>query len=231
MFIYFYASSKQIKYYIMAKPRKRYSGKINDKERSKRKLIEAVGEVIRTKGYTGLNSTNIANAAGMSRRAISMYFGDVENLIEIYINGKDYWLGLVEDTKVDLSKMNDNEIDTEKILNSLLVNQFEYFFNDKEMQNLLSWQANEFSDIMLKVSNNRERLSKIFFDKADKELEGSEVDIRPVAALLVAGIYYLILHANTMKSPFCELDINDPADFERVKNTISLILRLVYDQA
>lgn len=167
----------------------------------------------------------------MSRRAISMYFGNVENLIEIYINGKDYWLGIVEDTQADFETKKSHEIDTEKILNSLLVNQFEYFFNDKEMQSLLSWQANEFSEVMLNVSNNRERLSKIVFDKADKELEGKEIDIRPVAALLVAGIYYLILHANTMKSPFCELDINTPEDFGRVKKTISLILKLVYEQA
>lgn len=215
----------------MSGTRKRYQGKINDKERTKGKLIDAVGEVIKTQGYTALNSTNIAKAAGLSRRAISLYFGDVENLIETYINGKDYWIGIIEDTKVDMEQLDDNAIDTEKVLDSLLVNQFEYFFCDTEMQKILSWQVNEFSDVMLRVSNNRERLSKIFFDKADEELRGKEIDVRPVAALLVAGIYYLILHSKTLKSPFCELDINNPSDFERVRNTISLILKLVYNQS
>lgn len=116
-----------------------------------------------------------------------------------------------------------------KILDLLLVNHLEFFFEDTEMQKLLSWQVNEFFEVMLSVSNNRERLSKVFFDKVDKELVGTDIDIRPVAAILVAGIYYLILHSKTMKNPFCELDINDAIDFNRVKKAISMILKQVYN--
>ena len=72
--------------------RKRYQGEINDKERSKQKLIKAVGIVLKNKGYIGLTATNIAKAAGLSRRLITMYFGSVDELVETYVRNKDFWL-------------------------------------------------------------------------------------------------------------------------------------------
>ena len=65
--------------------RKPYQGPVNDKEKSKRRLIEAVGAVIRDKGYTGLTATNISKAAGLDRRLITLYFGTIETLIETYV--------------------------------------------------------------------------------------------------------------------------------------------------
>ena len=62
--------------------RKKYQGKYNDKERSKSKLLNAVGKVLQSKGYTGLTATNIAKEAGLSRRLITIYFDSVEDLIE-----------------------------------------------------------------------------------------------------------------------------------------------------
>src|SRR5690606_10793756 len=135
----------------MPRKRKRYQGEINNKERTKLKLVQAVGEVIKDKGYTALNSTNIAKAAGLSRRAISLYFGDVENLIEIYVKGKDYWVSIAEE--VNIIEQGDFKEDTRKILETLLLNQFRYFYDNEEMQKIVTWQVSEPSDIMLHVCN------------------------------------------------------------------------------
>lgn len=61
------------------------------------RLIEALGATINTKGYTGLNATNISKAAGLSMRLITLYFGTVDNLIEIYVRSKDYWIAYSRD--------------------------------------------------------------------------------------------------------------------------------------
>ena len=211
----------------MPSTRKRYQGEINNKERTKLKLVQAVGEVIKDKGYTALNSSNIAKAAGLSRRVISLYFGDVENLIEIYVKGKDYWGGIAEE--VNIIGQDDFKEDTRKILETLLLNQFRYFYDNEEMQKIVTWQVSEPSDIMLHVCNTRERISEMFFKHSDKELDGKNIDLRPVAALLVAGIYHLVLHAKNTNSLFCELDINKPDDFQRIEKAIGLVLKLVYD--
>lgn len=208
--------------------RKTYQGVSNDKERSIQKLIDAVGVIIKSKGYTGLSATNIASAAGLSRRLITLYFGKVENLIETYVRGKDYWLAASGDA-VGLIKENKGE-NTRPILESLLQNQMEYFFINDEMQKTILWQISESSQIMKEVCEERELLSKSFFALSDKELEGKDIDLRAVSALLVAGIYYLVLHAKSTDTLFCEIDLNTPEGMSRIKKAISLILKNTYNQ-
>lgn len=206
--------------------KKRYQGPSNDKERSTQKLIEAVGTVIKTKGYTGLSATNIAKVAGLSRRLITLYFGTVDQLIETYVRGKDYWLAASGDA-VDMIKDNKGE-NTRQILDSLLQNQLDYFFSNEEMQKTILWQISESTKIMTEVCEEREQLSKFFFSLSDKELEGKSIDLRAVSALLVAGIYYLVLHAKSTDTLFCEIDLREPEGMERIKKAISLILERTY---
>ena len=68
-----------------------------------------------------------------------------------------------------------------------------------------------------------------FFALADKELKGKNIDLRAVAGLLVGGIYYMVLHAKSTDSLFCEIDINKPEGMKRIKDAISLILKNTYN--
>ena len=200
--------------------RKKYQGEINDKERSKQKLLNAVGTVLKTKGYTGLSATNIAKAAGLSRRLITMYFDSVEDLIETYVRNKDYWStasGKLEEL------MNDNGTrDTKKMIDGILQNQLDYFYNNSEMQKIILWEISEKTKIMYDACEKRERFGSKIFELADKEFEGK--DIRAISAILVAAIYYMVLHAKSTDTLFCEIDINQPEGMKRIKNAISLIL-------
>lgn len=207
--------------------RKTYQGALNDKDRSIQKLIDAVGTIIKSKGYTGLTTTNIANAAGLSRRLITLYFGTVDNLIETYVRGKDYWLAASGDA-IGLIKENKGE-NTRQILECLLQNQMDYFFSNEEMQKTILWQISESTEIMKEVCEERELLSKLFFALSDKELEGKDIDLRAVSALLVAGIYYLVLHAKSTDILFCEIDLNTLDGMGRIKKAISLILENTYN--
>ena len=206
--------------------KKPYQGQFNNKERSKEKLIDAVGIIIKTKGYTGLSATNISIAAGLSRRLITIYFGSVDNLIETYVRGKDYWVA-ASGNAGELIEKNQGE-NSRQILEYLLQNQMDYFFNDEEMQKIVLWQISQRSQIMYEICEERERLGSHFFALADKELIGKNIDLRAVASLLVAGIYYMVLHAKSTDSLFCGIDINKPEGMKRIKDAISLILENTY---
>ncbi|HMI04657.1 MAG TPA: hypothetical protein VK541_19355, partial [Pedobacter sp.] len=109
-------------------------------------------------------------------------------------------------------------------------NQVDYFFSNEEMQKIILWQISEGTKIMKEVCEERELLSKIFFRLSDKELEGKDIDLRAVSALMVAGIYYLVLHAKSTDTLFCEIDLNTPEGMARIKNAITRILENTYDQ-
>ncbi len=210
----------------MNRVRKTYQGEINNKERSKQKLISAVGKVLKTKGYIGLTATNIANAAGLSRRLITTYFESVDELVETYVRSKDYWIEASGITKEMISENKGEE--TKELLNNLLQNQLDFFYNSPEMQKLVLWEISKKSKIMYEVCDEREQLGSQVFELIDKELQDNKTDIRAISALLVAGIYYMVLHAKSTDTTFCEIDINEPEGMRRIKNAVSLILDMSY---
>jgi len=209
--------------------KKRYQGETNDKERSMQRLLEAVGCVIKEKGYTGLGPTNIAKAAGLSKRLIYFYFGSVDNLIEKYVRSKDYFAGASNGADQLLEQ--NKESGTCKLLESILVSQLEHFNNNEEMQKIILWQISERSQIMFEVAETREKVGTEFFELADKELDRKKADLRAVAGLLVGGIYYMVLHAKSNDSLFCEIDVNSQDGINRIKNAIGDILSDTYKRA
>lgn len=200
--------------------RKKYKGEINDKERSKQKLINAVGKVLKTKGYTGLTATNIAKTAGLSRRLITMYFDSLNNLIETYVRSKDYWTEASGNISRTIEEQESPS--AKETIDYLLQNQLDYFYNSTEMQKFILWEISAKSKIMYEVCEERERLGAKIFDLADKEFK--DKDMRAVSALLVAGIYYMVLHSKSTDTLFCGIDINDSEGMKRIKNAIHLIL-------
>lgn len=206
--------------------RKLHQGTVKDKERTMGKLVEAVGAVIKIHGYSGLTSTNVAKAAGLDRRLISLYFGSIDNLVETYIRDRDYWVAASGDAPT-LAAQNPGR-STREILQALLLNQLDYFNLNEEMQKIVLWQISEHSEIMAHVCQQREELSKAFFALSDTELQGKDVDLRAIAAILVAGIYYLVLHEKTRHSLFCEIDLSEAAGLDRIKAAIKRILDDAY---
>jgi AcrR family transcriptional regulator len=209
--------------------KKTYRGVSNDKERTKRKLIDAVGAIIRARGYTGLNASNISKSAGVDRRLIGLYFGSLDTLVETYVRGKDYWLAAAGNA-AELMAENKNH-DTRDILETLLVNQLDYFFREEEMQKIVLWQISQRSRIMFDIAEEREKLGAAFFDLADPGFENTGVDLRAIAGLLVAGIYYMVLHARSNDSLFCQIDVNTAAGRDRIKKAVHVILEDTYKRA
>lgn len=209
------------------KSRKRYQGEKNNKERTMGKLIAAVGEVLKEKGYPGLTIANISKEAGVDRKLIGLYFGTLDNLVETYIRGKDYWLSATMNAVEFFG--NAPEVGSKGFLESLLLNQLEDFITNTEMQKILAWQICEESLIMSEISQEREKMSALFFAFADKELQGKDLDLRAVVTILVAGIYYIVLHSAHTKSTVCEIDISTPEGLSRIKTSIKNILGWAYN--
>lgn len=210
-------------------PRKVTDGEFRNKERTKLKLINAVGEIIRTQGYTKLGVNNIARQAQVSKKLIYTYFDTVDNLIEIYIKQKDYWVSLDERVN-ELVKINDFDRGKTLALETLQ-GLFEHLLNNVEVRKIILWEISEHSDIMKDVSAKREKLGSQLFTLTDPIFEKSEVDIKAIYAILLGGIYYLSLHSNATGGPFCEVDIKDQKDKQRIYKSLENIIEWTFKEA
>lgn len=208
------------------KSRKTYKGEKNDKERTMGKLLLAVGHVLEEKGYTGLTISNIAKKAGVDRKLVVLYFGSLDNLVETYIKGKDYWISGMVAATAHFSK---SPMEGSKgIIESLIISQMDNFMSNSEMQKALLWQISEKSNVMSQISREREKMSTFFFALADRELADKNVDIRAISGILVAAVYYLVLHSENTDSTVCEIDVKTTEGMDRIRAAIKQILAWTY---
>ncbi|MBB1149704.1 MULTISPECIES: TetR/AcrR family transcriptional regulator [unclassified Myroides] len=206
------------------KARKVSSGPIRDKSRTMNKMIAAVGKVLQKKGYTGLTAPNIAKVAGVDKKLVWTYFGGVDNLVEEYINQKDFFRSTANKDLQQLLQNPDKL--TKDDINDLLQNQFETLLNDRSLQRIIHWEIGEHNETLRKIADAREELGENLFAKVIPYFEHSSVDIRARLALVISGIYYLSLHAKNNGSNFCGIDINTEEGKAQISNSIQ---ELIFD--
>ncbi|MDQ8005644.1 MAG: TetR/AcrR family transcriptional regulator [Pedobacter sp.] len=212
----------------MSEDRKKIAnGTTRNKERTKQRMIDAVGEVLKEKGYAGLTINNIVKRANVDRKLVAHYFGNVNHLIDEYLYQRDYWM-----TKVapKLSAIiSQAEEHREQVIVSLLHTLYDEISGSPDFQKILSWQVSEYQDSLRNLVESREDLANVFFKITDSDFEGTDINFRAMCAILISGIYYLILSANVNGAPFCEIDINTDEGRDAIKNSLSKMVSLIYN--
>jgi AcrR family transcriptional regulator len=197
-----------------------------NRDETMQKLIAAVGEILKEKGYTGLGVNKIALRAGVSKELIYRYFDSLNNLLRAYISSRDYWQPLLR----DLNEANDKQ-NTLTMFTELLQNQFRFFFEEKEMRRFILWQISEYNTLLRSISEERESEGARLLSLTNDHFEGSGINFRAVTALLLGGIYYVVLHAEHNKSTVAGMDANLEKDREDILRTIGQILGWAWEAA
>lgn len=202
---------------------------MKDKENTKRKLVQAVGKIIKEEGFPNLKISRIAKTAEVDRKLIYRYFGSLNYLVEAYILENDYWMVFRDKMKQML--INKELAGSEELIIEILQNQFKFFSSQKEMQRLILWELSVKSPLMRSIHNTRESMGQEFLELTDPHFEGGKVNFRAIAALLVGGIYYTILHTVNNGGSFTGIDLNSDAGKENIIKAIGQIVGWAYKEA
>lgn len=197
--------------------------KIRDSKRTKQKLISAVGKILKKEGFASLGVNKVAEVAGVSKKLLYDYFGGLDGLVTAYLQQVDFWK--LEERKMDNAEEPIPEI-TKDFLFNLLKNDFEYFSSSVEMQKIVLWGIYKKNKHIRALTDEREAMGERVFAKADDMFKDTEVDLRATLAILVAAIYYTVLHAKTNGSTMCGIDMASKEGKERMLNAMDQILDL-----
>lgn len=207
-------------------PRKVVQGPIRDKEKTKQKLLAAVGKILRVKGYSGLKVSKIAAVAGFDKKLIYEYFGSTDKLIDEYIKSQDYW-----------SKFNPN-VEEEKVttigkevLTQGILMQFESLKKNKELQKIILWELSESKPILKKLVQQREDVGAELFAVTDPIFGENAKRFRAILALIVSGAYYLTLYPAYNANEFCGLDMKTDEGRSEIEKAIVDIVDFAYQKA
>lgn len=207
--------------------RKTTSGPIRDKERTKLKLLSAVGSILKKDGFTGLNVSNVAKKANVHRKLIYDYFGGMENLVKEYLNSKDYF-------KVSLDQI-DEIIEASKedfgrqMAYTLLENQFDSLMENDEMRKIINWGLSENLKPLVELNQERERLGEVFFSRiTDDYFKDKDKNFRAIEGILVGAVYYITLQAKMSGETMCGIDVNTMEGKLEIKKALKQIVEWAY---
>ena len=106
----------------------------------------------------------------------------------------------------------------------LLQNQLDYFYNEEEMQSLILSELSENNKLLQYLSSCREELAAPLLAVTDEYFKESSVNFRGISALLVAGIYYLVLQSKKNDGKMCGIDLNTMEGKGLIKAAIKEII-------
>ena len=208
--------------------RKSASGSIRNKERSKKKFLDAVGKILKTKGYAGLKINDIAATAGVDKKMIYTYFGGMDGLMDEYLRTQDFW---VKATSEEVEKMKPNlEDGGRQFIEHMLLSQFDYVYTNKEAQKLLLWTISEPRKSLKKLIDTQEENGEYIFKLLmESRFKGNMEVYRSIMAIMVSGLYYLNMFASLNGSVFCGIDVNTPEGRPNIKKAISFMVDQTYE--
>ena len=180
-----------------------------------------------TKGYFGLKASKIAYVAGVSKTLIYRYFGNVEELFKVYLSQKDFWVSMQTELR---GLLDANQHDHGKeFTKQALQGQISYFFENKEMQEIMRWQISQPNEIARSLADARERVGEELLRIIEPHFRDSDVNFRAILAVIVPGIYYLVLNAKVNGSTFCGIDINKSEDMKQVQKAVGQLVEWSYE--
>lgn len=208
--------------------RKTVEGEIRNKEKTKEKLIDAVGDILINEGYGKLGVNNIARKALVDKKLIYRYFGSLDELLGSYLRKRDFW------TRLNITVFENKELQLEeygkKLSSKFLINLFDSLKNREETRKISLWEISEKNnEYFKKLSYERELLGKELFLMTDPRFQSSKIDFRACYAVLLAGVYYLSLHSKATGGEFCEVDVSKEDGDKRIKKALTDMLELIYE--
>lgn len=193
--------------------------KIRDKERTKTKLIKAVGKILKKEGYKNIRINNVARVSGVNKKLIYDNFGGIDGLINAYLKSTDIWLKEEGNIGSAISTLPV----TKELLTAIHQDAFNKLEASEEMQKIILWGISEKNKSVRKITDQREKWGNALLKKAKEKFKGSDVDLSAVNAIILSGIYYMVLHSKTNGSTICGMDISKTKDKQRIFDTIKKI--------
>ena len=197
-----------------------------NKEQSRQKLIDAVGTIILRDGFKSIGINSVATEANLDKVLIYRYFDGLDGLLREFAKRKDFYIN-ISDLILDEIE-NARAEDLKELIIKILVSQLRGLRENRALQELMVWEILERNELTIAIAKDREEkgyeLSKRLKEKMN--LTGNESDA--AIALLVSGIYYLVLRARTV-DVFNGVDLSSEEGWLQIEKAIRQIVISYFD--
>lgn len=184
-------------------------------------MLDAVSQLAKEKALAQITLTEVGQRAGIRTDVLRNNFSSMEKILAIYASSVDYWVSDVFDTFHPSACVDGDE------LKHTLVNLARTLYDNTDMQRILLWELTEDNPNTRRMAASREQFYRDVIEAYHEKFRVTGLQIDIMAALLTAGIYYLVLHRK--RSTFWGVDFNKRAGRERLMESIDQLTGLIFD--
>lgn len=190
--------------------------KKRDRERTKGKILKAVGEVIEQFGTEKVGVNLIARTAGVNKVLIYRYFESVDGLMEQYVKSGEYASTMGDDyiESINVTPPEERAKAITKMMSIFLTDLRER----KATRDLLRWEIGTGKSML---SDARNQVATRLVDKIG-ELPHYK-DTNALIAFLTAGIYYMTI-ATDYREKMLDVDLQSDEGWKRIEKVIESII-------
>jgi len=182
-------------------------------------VLSAVSSLIEEVGFANVTLTGVAQRAQIEPTVFYRRYANLEELFERYTHKYDYWLGnLAETMPADQS----DEDAFKWILKNLTIS----LYKNKGMQELLRWELSIDNSITRRTTSLRELVNIPLIRLLEFRFKNSGIDMNVITALIISGVYYLVLNQNLSK--FCDVDFSSKKGKLRLEDGVEQLASILF---
>lgn len=195
---------------------------MKNKELTKEKLLNAVGEIIAEEGFEKVGINAVSQKSSLSKALIYRYFGSIENLIASYIFQKDYWINFHTELK------DRDEIAT--YLKNMFRQQISQLRDEVVLKRLYRWELSTNNPATEELREKREQNGVFLIKKISEMTRSPQKEVASMATILSASISYLIL-LEELTPTYNGINLQSDEGWEQIAQGIDLIIDLWFQNS
>ncbi|HAI75243.1 MAG TPA: TetR/AcrR family transcriptional regulator [Microscillaceae bacterium] len=196
-----------------------------NKALTQRKLLDAVGSLLKREGFQSIGINAIAKEAGVDKVLIYRYFGSLDGLIEAFALERDYWVSNFK-TAQGLNLQNLTEVQREQFTATIFANFYKTMLQNKELQEITLWEMVEVSGLNKVLQNQRDQSTLGLIALYEQLFPNSPIDLQAIATIIATGLQQLALLSRQLPA-FNGINLQSPEGMQRIENALSSLAQLV----
>jgi AcrR family transcriptional regulator len=199
--------------------------KADRRERTRAKLIKAVGKVLAESGFRGLGVNKVAKEAGVDKVLVYRYFGGLPELVDAFSRTVDFWPTVEELIGPDPDRIRKLPPDRQ------VAEFFKSFLGALRKRpvtlEILAWELLERNELSRELEDIRIKTILEYFEFLD---EVPDDDILTVIVVLMGGAVNHLLVKSRINTWIGGIDLTSEDGWDRIDEGIDRLLSGIFNR-
>lgn len=185
-------------------------------------VMTELEKLVQQNGFDNVSVTALMAKANLETNVFYRRYGSIDNLYDRLAKRYDFW---INDT-IKISELND--LGPKLFFARTLKTLYKELYENAVMQKLLIWELTADNCTTRRTAQMRDTMNLNLVEYYDLMFKPLNINIRGVIAILISGIYYLILHKD--RAPFCSIDFDTVAGEKAFSEAVDTLVDLLFNQ-